>query len=822
MLTAPGGSRSRGALDDGSTRPPEGVPHPPPAAWWVRRAAVVDNALLAAALVLVLVLVKLSWPRFTWFGDNAESFFPLWHIVGSGLREGRWLGFDPTGFSGGNTVAEAAYGMFNPVTLLNAVGISLTDELARASFVVMVEFLVLFGLGVRVLARSYGASRSASLVAGLITPLGGFTLFWEAGNWASGLMAVTWVTWSWASARRYAIGAGGPGPLVVALALAITVGNPYSLLGLSVVALAALTDLALRRDWRRIAGFVLVGLVAVTFVALTYGPLLHALPVAERGSMAAVSNSGYLAPSMGDLLGASSPTLLPQINAWSATADKVPSVYLSWVLLPLLPWLRAPHRGQLRRLAGLLVGTGALLAMTLGPDQVWLFRWPLRLIEYSWVGVAVLFAVVLSRGLALDHVVRRSVASTAFISLGAYAAWASQPTEWVRHVAMSCLVGSLLTGLLWAARRFGIPGVAAVTVLGTVLITPAQAGWYAWDGQEVVADLDLGRASDLSTIREQTVSYEGTVLQLANLSVIEDPAAVMSGDLSFGHVLAAAGHPTLNRYSGIGYSEFVAAVSMDYRGSVYSDVTSDLMYVDVPGYDTAVVDALGISTLVVAKPGFKPSDHLPRAGWHVAADDAHRTVLVRDRVLPAGPPVTGSPGVTVQSTSTEDGDVSVDIIAPRGGTVLLGELAWPGYRATDAEGTPLTLSAGPLGLVEIAVPPGTTVVHVSYSVPGLDTSLALCALASLVALGHQVWWTTRTRPRGGRGRDRSATATAGGTPPGGPSRHATDAGRTARDLPTRIIPPPLPPLPQWSPTGAPDARDSEAGARRSRSVVIVP
>ena len=175
------------------------------------------------------VLVKVAWPRFTWFGDNAESFFPLWHMVGTALREGRWLGFDPTGPGPAATWwARAHYGLFNPVTLLNALVISGFDELARASFVVMTEFLVLLGLGVRSLARVYDARRAAAFTVGMIVPFGGFTLYWGAGNWICGLMSITWVTWTWWAARRYSTGAGGPLALVVFGGLAVTVGDPYS------------------------------------------------------------------------------------------------------------------------------------------------------------------------------------------------------------------------------------------------------------------------------------------------------------------------------------------------------------------------------------------------------------------------------------------------------------------------------------------------------------------------------------------------------------------------------------------------------------------
>lgn len=704
-----------------------------------------DAVLLAAAVSLVAASVKVAWPRFTWFGDNAESFFPLWHIVGSGLRRGEWLGFDPTGFSGGNTVAEAAYGLFNPVTLLNAIGISFLSELALASFLVMTEFLVLLGLGVRALARAYGAAPAAAFTAGLMVPFGGFTLFWGAGNWASGLMALTWVVWSWAAARRYVVGAGGPGALVVAVGLAVTVGNPYSLLGLAVVAVACLVDLALRRDHRRVIGFCVVGVVTLSVVVLTYGPLVHALEVAERGSMAGVSNAGYLAPSPSDLAAMSSPTLLPQFNAWSGTADLVPSVYLSWVLVPLLPWLRRPDHRSLRELAGLLTGTGLFLLMAIGPDQLWLFRWPLRLVEYTWVGVAVLFAVVLGRGLATDRRRARTAGSAVLVLAGSHAAWASTPADGWLHLAATTVLAGLLALLLAAARRHGTWGVAAVVLLGTAITAPVQAAQYAWDAQPVVPDLDLGRVSHLDAVRSATSTYEGLVLQVANVGMVEDPDATTSGALSFGHMLAAAGHETVNRYSGIGFTAFDSRVFVDYRGSVYTDVAADLVHAELPGYGTTVGDALGVSTLVVAKPGSKPSDHVARDGWHVSLDDAHRTVLVRDELLPDHPAVTPGPGVSVGAITGTGTDLRVDVTAADDGTVVLGLLAWPGYTATTDDGTPLRTAAGPLGLLEVTVPAGASQVRLEYHVPGLAPSLVAVALAGALAGAHQVVWATRRR-----------------------------------------------------------------------------
>ena len=79
------------------------------------------------------------------------------------------------------------------MTAFNAIAGSYCDNLARASFLVMTEFMAMLGIGTYVLTRVCGASRSPSVIAAVIVPFSGYTLFWEAGNWASGFMSITWV-----------------------------------------------------------------------------------------------------------------------------------------------------------------------------------------------------------------------------------------------------------------------------------------------------------------------------------------------------------------------------------------------------------------------------------------------------------------------------------------------------------------------------------------------------------------------------------------------------------------------------------------------------
>ena len=734
-----------------------------------------DALLLSASIGLVAVLVKVAWPRFTWFGDNAESFFPLWHMVGAALREGRWLGFDPNGWAGANIVGESAYGMFNPVTLLNALVISGFDELGRAAFLVMTEFLVLLGLGVRALALAYGARRAAAFTVGLIVPFGGFTLYWGAGNWASGLMALTWLVWAWWAARRYVTGARGPLPFVLCAGLAVTVGSPYSLLGVLVVLCGMAVELARARQFRRLQGLVVAGLCVGGIAVLAYLPLIHAMPVGHRGTTASVSNSSYLSPSLGDLLGLSSPTMIPEINAWEGRTDKVPSIYLSWLILPLLPWVRWRPAGAWRTRAGLLLPTAVFGLMTLGPDQIWMFRWPLRLIEYSWVGLAVCFAILLSAGPARDHVRRRAYATALVIGGGFFLAWSSTPKDGLAHLAWTAVVGGLVAGTLVAVRRRGLRALPVMAVVGTLIITPAQAAVHGWDHQSVTHDMDLGRVSDLESVREASATYRGTVYQLSNVQTLTNPGATLSGKLTFGNIQAAAGYDTVNRYTGIGYTDFMLGLSLDYHGSLMESSMVRRMWQQVPGYQARVVDVVGVDTVVLGRGQFPAKAYRSPADWHTVLQDDVRQVLQRRDVPAPGPTVTPSRGVDVVAAADEGSGVRIAANSRDGGTVLVDQLNWPGYTATTGDGRAVEVREGPLGLVEIVVPPGSTVVHLDYDVPGLRTGLVALTLSLLVALAHQLLWRRRrTAPSG----PRIPTAPAPRTP--------ATAPRTAR---TASVPP---------------------------------
>lgn len=705
-------------------------------------------ALAAAGVIVISLLVRLVWKDFTFFGDNAESFFPLWHAYGTALRAGEFFLFDHAGWGGANVIGEAAYGVLNPVIVVNAILISLTDHLGVAGFILMVEFLVLLACGVYLLARTYGAGRKASILVGAIAPFAGYTLFYEAGNWASGLMSVVWVVHFWWSARTFAGGRIGPLLPSVFGFLAVTVGNPYSVVGVLVVLIAVGLELLLARTYRRFAGLVVVGAIVGTAVVLTYISLVYALPQIDRPVAGAlISNANYLTPSLGDLLGLSAPTYLPRFDAWHLTHDLVPSTYLSWIILPLLPWVKWRAMGAWKPNASVLIAGLVFLILTLGPEQLWLFRWPIRFVEYFLICALIVFAMLLSRGLAVDHRRKRAAFSLFAVGVGLYVSVSSTPPFWRYHLIFTIAVLLLTFALLISYRRFGLTGLMVVGLVGTAIVTPAQAWVFAWSNQSVTTAADRRAPVDLSVIRDQSVALEGRVLQIANVEHAASASAVANGELLFGNTGFAAGVDTMNRYSGINFLAFKSAMAFDYRGSVFDSFRLESLWSPISeDWPIDAIDALGVDTLVVGQ-GREDVDELSALvanGWHVVEDDTARVVLRRDEPI-EHPVVFSAHGATVSNTAERGNDITFRVRTPAGGGVLLDRLAWIGYSAT-LDGRPLPIGTGPYGLMIVDLPAGAEGdVSIRYEVPGLTVGMTIGATGLVAAVVYQViWW--RRRP----------------------------------------------------------------------------
>ncbi|MGH3765733.1 MAG: hypothetical protein ACRDS0_12015 [Pseudonocardiaceae bacterium] len=700
-------------------------------------------------------------------GDQHEQFMPMWHRFGEQLRSGHWLTMDPDGWMGGNYAAEALTGIWNPVNLVNFVVVSLFNNLSHAAFVVAVEFLGILAVGAYLLAHEYNAGRVPSVILATAVPVSGFTLWYEASGWLSGLLAFTWVTHFWWAARRHSRGLLNPFVPFIFGCLAMTTGNPYAALGLVIVLIAIAIELTVQRRFLQLPHLVVMGGCVGAVALLVFFPLIGSIGVTLRQPGAGIGNSLFLVPDIGDLAAGSSPTYLPSISSWNGLLQPMPSTYFAWFVLPLLPWLRwGSLRDRVPSMMSIFVVGGVYLAATLGPSDLWLFRFPLRLVESFYLTAGVLFAVVLSAGLATDHVPRRSVATGAIVVAGTYLAWAVEPQDYDRiHLAGLTLVAVLLTAGLIAYFRRGLFALGIVLVTGTAGVVTLQTTVFPhFSG----ADKPVYGGYDLVRLKAATRNYQGTVLQLASLSGVTSEQR-FSGDIMFGNLPLAAGVPSVVSYSGLVFAEFGETLCMNYRGATCPEAFDRLWRPADHSTPARLVDALRVSTLVLQR-SLLPEivDRTPPPGWHVISKNDVRTVWSRDLPLSAQRRLSWvSNGIQILADSSQpQREVVRYRSSGEAGRVLFARLDWPGYTAT-IDGKPLSVSSGPAGLVAIDVPDGDHALVLAFETPGLRLGFLVLGVATTTVLletllwiffhrrrrrrvDDEVWRTIATRdPRGG-------------------------------------------------------------------------
>ncbi len=87
---------------------------------------------------------------------------------------------------------------------------STASDLMTMMFLIKLVFLVVLALGTYFLCVEYGAQRWAAAALAVALPFGGFTLFWDAGSWASGLIAFAYTPWVWFVLRKVLRGTANP------------------------------------------------------------------------------------------------------------------------------------------------------------------------------------------------------------------------------------------------------------------------------------------------------------------------------------------------------------------------------------------------------------------------------------------------------------------------------------------------------------------------------------------------------------------------------------------------------------------------------------
>jgi hypothetical protein len=709
-------------------------------------------------VVVVATAVFAAIPHLVtrWFyqrGDTAAQFAPTWFHLGQLTRDGvypAWM--DPNTWGGGNYAAEALFGIYDPLNVPVWLVMSASSDLMFTTFLVKVCFLVLVALGTYLLCREYDAAPWAAAAVAVALPFGGFTLFWDAGSWASGLIAFSYTPWVWFVLRKVRRGTANPFWGFVVGALAVTQGNPYGVLALVVVGLGLTVEGLLEGDRVGVLKLVGVGVCAALLLPLVYLPLLGTSDLTVRSLGALVANSGLMRPVPGDFLQASSPTAVPPINA-IAGPMAVPATYLAWFVLPLLPWLRwDAFRGRLRGLSGPLVVGAVYLALVLAPSKLWQFRWPLRVTEYFFLAVAVLFARLLGEGLATSHPRRRLLGTVALIGVPAYLAWAQTPASLHRVALGTAFVAVLTAGALLAARLGPLRTVAlaAVLIVGTGLGVTLQLKTFGENKSSRV----WHAPSDVAAIQARFGDRTGTVMQFSDLHDLQHPAYLSQLQQKWqyflpGSLYDVAGVDAVNHYTGMGLVRFQRSLCMHYEGFTRPCGYRGIWQSPAPALPP-LVDLMKIDTVVVEPGMAHRAKASPPPGWTQISQQPGKVLIYhRDKPLPyAGSHLSFVPNAaTVTAAAADDRrHEHVDLATTgNGGQLVFAMLGWPGWKAT-LDGHPVPVGRTNTDLLSVTLPANASGrLELTYTPPGLTAGLAAGALglAGAVLLG----WFGRRRTR---------------------------------------------------------------------------
>jgi hypothetical protein len=683
-------------------------------------------------------LPVLAYRRFYLTDDSAAQFLPTWHYLGEQLWAGHYPLLDPALWAGGDLAAEALFGLYNPLLLATMLLVAKVPDLLVAAVLVKTAFLVILALGVYGLAREYDVPRWFAVVPAVTVPFAGATLYFDAASWASGLTAFAFVPHFWWTLRRSARRALNPLIPFVAGYLAITTGNPYGALGACLVVVCLTAEFGLARRWAPVGRTILGGAAVGLVVPLVYLPLLLTQHVTYRRH-AGVANNAVMVPGMGDLLNASTPSFTAYVHAFEAPFLTVPATYVAWYAVPLLPWLRFDRlRDRLPGVAALPIYAMIAFALCLGPSEAWMFRWPLRVMPYLALPVAVLSALAISQGLARDRPARRAVVSAVLVLGGAYLAASTRPNLWHVHLASLALIAVLVTAAvrvhLWRPRWE--PAPAAVLVAGCVLVLVFQVAAFPRNLNLTNYRFPTSVPATRATLAPR---YPGTVLEVANNGTIQyhsaDPEQQFSR-LMFGNMLNAVGVHAVNAYYGMGFQAFTDALCMEYNGSVCPEALVKVWQPPAPG-SPPLADLLRLDTVVVENDLHEVAS-VPSPGWRVTEVDDVVTVLHRIQALPhPNGRLSSQPAGTVilddvATARTE----SVRLAGGPGGTLTFARLDWPGYTA-QLNGSAVPVRQGPVGLLAVDVPPGASgLLTVRWSPPGLPVGVFAAALGATLTLAQ--------------------------------------------------------------------------------------
>ncbi|KJL46872.1 hypothetical protein RS84_03514 [Microbacterium hydrocarbonoxydans] len=683
---------------------------------------------MLAATLLGTLLPVLRTRVFYYWDDTAGVAVGVWQRIAESVLSGQSPFLQLDMWRGGNFIAEAATGMWNPVMLGLMLGTYPIDDVAVAITAAKIVLFLITAGGVYLLARGYGANAWMSAVAGVVLPLSGWSIFMDGAAWINGTAIMAFTPWAWWALRRAYLRGFRARDIALAVVLGYLVpstGNPYGVLTLAVVFLAVAVEALVSRRAGALRWLIPMGLSIVLLIVVVYLPFVLTSQYGVRAS-SGIGNDEFLAVNLNDLLGMSTPTLRPYIKMFGGLPMQFPGTYLAWFVVPLLPWLRWGALGDgWKQFSSALTFGVFFLAFVLGPSQLGMFRWPARLVPFLYLAVLMVFAVLASKGIERSRPVLRSIVSGALILFGTWIAYSDVPGAWKWHGLVTLLMGF---GTFAIVRWTGLRRSGALVMIAGMLVFLAPQLMLTASNQNVA---DYRMPSSKSEMRKTFADRtDGLVVQIFDINVLvgDHPESDRWDDLLAGNMPSVAGFSSTTGYTGIGFNAFDNALCMSYNGGTCADAW-DALWEKPKGADAVLADLIGAKYVVVAK-GYTDDRRAPE-GWTRTESTDVVNVYERDEPVPYAGTVS-SIGGDVEITADERHGATAETLTVSttgdDSSVTFARIAWPGYQVA-VDGKPVPVEIGPAGLLTVTLPEdlADAEVTVSFTPPGLWIGLATAA-----------------------------------------------------------------------------------------------
>nr|WP_232541549.1 hypothetical protein [Nocardia bovistercoris] len=714
-----------------------------------RRTRSIWGAVTALGVIAGYAAVLLADPRHFYTDDTEAQYAPMWVMLGTELREGRFPALVPWEWMAGNYSLEEA-GLYNPPQLLVHFLAPSMDNIALYATLVKLVFSIIAGIGVYRICLAYGAKAPWSALAGVAFPLSGWFLFFDQASWMTSHTATAWLVNAWASAVLYARGRGGPIPLFVFLYLTLTVQYAFpAVLAALVILSVAVGEYLHQRSANPSLRLLLAASCAALAALAANLPGILSSQVTWRGN-AKIHNDPFLTVPWSESLNASLPSTTPAFTAWWGHVQPLPMVYIAWFLIPALAFIAwRAAADSIREYSGIAFFAVAVLMWTAGPGAIGPLRWPARVLPMLAVALLVLVCVLLSRHGSFASSRRRTLAAATLVGLLFIRSFSAAPQLVLRHLLAVAAVVAIGAAAVWLARNRGAAAACALGVAATFPIAFAQVQ------SAPTTPLSYNYPTNRSAMAAAFPDFDGRTLQLADRALLLPEDRKLSGawgSLAIGNYAKHLGLEYVHGYTPIGHAAFAGLLCMAWDGSTCPDAYRRAFETEAITGRT-IVDLMKVDRVVLHTaqyPGVR--DQPAPSGWKWVDYPGHeRYIRVLERVdglrSTRDGMIADADGVLATSTANNTFGSAARVTSPEGGWVVLSRLNWPGHRIT-LNGRELPLKTVAKTFLAVDIPAGTSDAELvlSWRPPGWELSIA-GASAGLAGIGLLHWTYQRRRHR---------------------------------------------------------------------------